>query len=81
MMNYLTVTRYDTAFVVSGVSQFLSAPSTTHWDAVVRILMYLKKSLEKGHLYLNCGHTKVADFSDVDWVRSPVEFLGGNLML
>nr|GFB59449.1 uncharacterized mitochondrial protein AtMg00810-like [Tanacetum cinerariifolium] len=33
-LNYLTVTRPDIAFMVSVVSQFLTAPRTSHWDAV-----------------------------------------------
>jgi len=34
-LNYLTVIRPDIAFVVSVVTQFLSAPMTTYWDATM----------------------------------------------
>ena len=34
-LNYLTVTRSGIAFVVSVVTQFLSAPMTTYWDATM----------------------------------------------
>ena len=37
-LNYLTETRPYIAFVVSVVSQFLSVPRTTHWDAVLQII-------------------------------------------
>ena len=50
-LNYLIVTRSAIAFVVTVVSQFLSAPRTTYWDAVVQILRYLKRLLAKG-LYI-----------------------------
>jgi len=46
--NYLTVTRPDIAFVVSVVSQFLSAPRIIHWEVIMWILRYLNKSLVKG---------------------------------
>ena len=42
-LNYLTIIRPGIAFVVDIVSQFLSAQRTTHWDAVVQFLRYLKK--------------------------------------
>ncbi|GJS02129.1 retrovirus-related pol polyprotein from transposon TNT 1-94 [Tanacetum coccineum] len=32
-LNYLTITHLDIAFLVSVVSQFLTAPRTSHWDA------------------------------------------------
>jgi len=47
-LNYLTVTRPDIAFVVSAMSQFLSALRITNWDEVMQILEHLKKSPEKG---------------------------------
>jgi len=43
-LNYLIVTRLDIAFLVSVVSQFLSSPHTSHWDAVIQILRYLNKA-------------------------------------
>jgi len=65
-LNYLTVTRPDIAFVVSIVSQFLSASRTTHWEALVWILRYLKKNRDKRLLYSNCGYIRVASFSYAD---------------
>ena len=37
-LNYLTVTRPDISFPVSVVSQFMTSPRDSHWEAVVRIL-------------------------------------------
>ncbi|KAJ7982467.1 Retrovirus-related Pol polyprotein from transposon TNT 1-94 [Quillaja saponaria] len=58
-LNYLTVTRPDIAFATSMVSQFLSQPRTSHWNAVISILRYLKTAPGKGLLYKNHGHTLV----------------------
>ena len=52
-LNYLIVSRRDITFALSVVSQFLSALRTTHLEAVVRILRYLKKILGRGLLYSN----------------------------
>ena len=41
---YLTVTRPDISYAVHQVSQYLSAPRSTHYAAVLRILRYLKGS-------------------------------------
>ncbi|XP_043697502.1 secreted RxLR effector protein 161-like [Telopea speciosissima] len=88
-LNYLTVTRPDIAFSVSMVSQFLSSPRTSHWDAVIRILRYLKKAPSRGIVYQDHGHSRVEGFSDADWVGSPTDrrstigyctFVGGNLV-
>ena len=43
-LNYLTVTIPNITFAVSIVNQFLSAPSTTHLEAVMRTLRYSKKA-------------------------------------
>jgi hypothetical protein len=42
---YLTVTRPDIAYAVHLVSQFLSAPRSTHYAAVLRILRYIKGTM------------------------------------
>lgn len=88
-LNYLTVTRFDISFAVSVVSQFLSTPRVPHWDAVIRILRYLKTAPGKGILYQNHGHNEMVGYCDADWAGSPVDrrstsgycvFLGGNLI-
>ncbi|KAL9253581.1 Retrovirus-related Pol polyprotein from transposon RE1-like protein [Drosera capensis] len=69
-LNYLTVTRPNIAYPVSVVSQFMSAPRTTHWHAAVRILRYLKGSPGKGLVYSDQGHNRIAVFTDANILRS-----------
>jgi hypothetical protein len=45
---YLTVTRPDLAYAVHLVSQFMSAPRSTHYAVVLRILKYNKGTLFHG---------------------------------
>lgn len=53
---------------MNKVSQFLQTPLTTHWEAVKRILRYLRGTLSDG-LLLKAAHTlQLIAFSDVDWV-------------
>ena len=88
-LNYLTITRPDISFAVSVVSQFLQSPCTSHWNAVVRILRYVKSAPGKGLLYEDHGHSKVVGYSDADWAGSPSDrrstsgyciLVGGNLV-
>ncbi|RVW33361.1 Retrovirus-related Pol polyprotein from transposon RE2 [Vitis vinifera] len=48
-LNYLTITRPDISFPVSVVSQFLQSPCDSHWDAVIRILRYIKSTPGQGY--------------------------------
>jgi len=88
-LNYLTVTRLDISFPISVVSQFLKSSCEDHWNAVIRILKYIKRSLEKGLLYGSNNHTRVVCYSDADWTRSLSDrrstseyciIIGGNLI-
>jgi len=88
-LNYLTVTRLDISFGVSVISQFLNSPCEDHWNAVIRILKYVKRSSRKGLLYSYNNHTRVVCYSDADWVGSPFDrrstssyyvSIGGNLI-
>ena len=88
-LNYLIITRPDLSFPVSVVSQFLQSPCDSHWDAVIRILRYIKSTPGQGVLYKNRDHTQVVGYTDADWAGSPTDrcstlgyrvFIGGNLM-
>lgn len=43
-LNYLTVTHPDIAYLVSIVSQYISAPTIDYWAAVEQILCFLKQA-------------------------------------
>ena len=63
-------TRLDIAFVVSMVSQFMHSPGRGHFDAVHRILRYLKGNPGRGLLFKNHGHLQVEAYTDANWARS-----------
>ena len=68
---YLTVTRPDISYAVHQVSQYLSAPRSTHYATVMRILRYLKGTLFHGLFYSAQSLLVLHAFSDADWVGDP----------
>ncbi|KAK6120967.1 hypothetical protein DH2020_045294 [Rehmannia glutinosa] len=64
-LNYLTMTRPDISFPVSIVSQFLNSPCDSHWNAVIRIVKYIKGSPGKGLVFTDRGHTNIIGYSDL----------------
>lgn len=55
-LNYLTIIQLDISYAVSVISQFLNAPLVSHWEAMIRIIRYLKKTLSLELLYKLNGH-------------------------
>ena len=81
-LNYLTITRPNISFAVS-------VPRLPHWEAVIRIVRYLKAHPGHGLLYKANGHLQVEAYTNADWAGSPSDrksttgyytFLGGNLI-
>ncbi|KAJ9541585.1 hypothetical protein OSB04_028091 [Centaurea solstitialis] len=64
---YLTVTRPDIAFVVYTVSQFMAAPYSDHYAAVIRILRYLKGTMFHGLHFSSKSSLVLRGFSDSEW--------------
>ena len=65
-LGYLTVTRPDISYAVHQVSQYLSAPRSTPYAAVLRILRYLKGTLFHGLFYFAQFPLVLCAFSDAD---------------
>lgn len=66
-LQYLSFTRPDLSFSVHKVSKFMHNPLDTHWQAVERILWYLKHTISTG-LYLQPSSScNLQAFFDSDW--------------
>ena len=66
-LQYLAFTRPDISFAVNKLSQFMHSPTQTHWQALKRVLRYLKGTLHHG-LFLNRkSPLELSAFSDSDW--------------
>ncbi|XP_026452189.1 uncharacterized protein LOC113352596 [Papaver somniferum] len=66
-LNYLTITRPDISHDVHIVSQFMSAPRSTYYAVVLRILRYLKGTLYQGLQFSSKSDLTLRAYSDSDW--------------
>lgn len=68
------VTRLDLAYAVSVVSRFNNDSGTkdlAHWQAVKRILRYLKGTKDIKLQFLKEENQAIIGYSDVDWTGDP----------
>ncbi|KAF5444723.1 hypothetical protein F2P56_033831, partial [Juglans regia] len=70
-LQYLTITRPDLAYSVNSVSQYLHAPTDAHFQAVKRILRYVKGTLHFGLSFTASSSTTITAYSDADWAGCP----------
>ncbi|RZB42128.1 Retrovirus-related Pol polyprotein from transposon RE2 [Glycine soja] len=70
---YLTITRPDISFAVGVISQFMQSPHVDHWNAVMRILRYIKRAPGQGLLYEDKGNMQVSGYCDADWAGCPID--------
>ncbi|GKA17967.1 retrotransposon protein, putative, ty1-copia subclass [Tanacetum coccineum] len=66
-LQYLTLTRPDISFAVNKVCQYLSKPTNIHWEAVKRILRYIKGTINTGLRIRKSNSTLLSVFTDADW--------------
>jgi hypothetical protein len=66
---YLLFTRPDIAFAVNQLSRFLASPRRVHWLAAVRVLRYLKGTMNLGLCYSGEEESApaIVGYSDADW--------------
>ncbi|XP_028801836.1 uncharacterized protein LOC114757013 [Neltuma alba] len=89
-LQYLTSMRPDIAYSVNKLSQFLSRPTTVHFQGVKRILRYLKGTYHFGLHVKPLNSFWLMAFTDADWATDVDDkksmarlcvYLGGTLVL
>ncbi|XP_028096480.1 uncharacterized protein LOC114296386 [Camellia sinensis] len=70
---YLTVTRPAIAYDVHIVGQFMAAPHSPHYDALICILRYLKGTVFHGLHYSTQSSLQLYTFSDANWAGDPTD--------
>ncbi|GKE80420.1 zinc finger, CCHC-type containing protein, partial [Tanacetum coccineum] len=69
LMYAMTCTRPDIAFAMGKLSRYTSNPSTQHWQAIQRVLKYLKKIMDYRLTY--SGYPLVLEgYIDVSWISN-----------
>ncbi|KAL0302581.1 UNVERIFIED_CONTAM: Retrovirus-related Pol polyprotein from transposon RE2 [Sesamum angustifolium] len=61
---YLGFTRPDISFAVQQLSQFLQVPPTSHWDAALHVLRYLKGTPSTGLFFSSASSSQLTAYSD-----------------
>ena len=64
---YLTMTRPDIAFVVQVLSQFMHSPKTSHMEAVIRVVKYIKGTAGLGLFMPSSKSSELTAYCDSDW--------------
>ncbi|CAN1338667.1 Retrovirus-related Pol polyprotein from transposon TNT 1-94 [Linum perenne] len=67
---YLSHTRPDITYAVGLVSQFMHEPTEEHWEAVLRILRYLKRTPGLGLMFRKHGSRNIELYTDASWASS-----------
>ncbi|GJY34782.1 zinc finger, CCHC-type containing protein [Tanacetum coccineum] len=69
LMYVITCTRSDIAFTVGKLSRYTSNPSTQHWQAIQRVLKYLKKTMDYRLTYT--GYPSVLEgYTNASWISN-----------
>ncbi|CAM8960481.1 unnamed protein product [Rhodiola kirilowii] len=69
LMYAMTSTRPDIAYAVGKLSRYTSNPSTHHWEAIRRVLIYLKGTMNYGLVYV--GFPSVLEgYIDASWITN-----------
>ncbi|GKA84915.1 zinc finger, CCHC-type containing protein [Tanacetum coccineum] len=69
LMYVMTCTRPDIAFAVGKLSRYTSNLGTQHWQAIQRVLKYLKKTMDYRLTYT--GYPSVLEgYTDASWISN-----------
>nr|GEW18775.1 hypothetical protein [Tanacetum cinerariifolium] len=69
LMYAMTCTRPDIAFILEKLSRYTSNPGTQHWQAIQRVLKYLKKTMDYRLVYF--GYPSVLEgYTDASWISN-----------
>src|SRR5438270_8863247 len=68
---YLAATRPDISQPVQILSQFMHAPTTTHYAALLRVLRYLRSTLTRSLFYSSDSSLTLRAYSDAGWADDP----------
>ncbi|KAG8472009.1 hypothetical protein CXB51_036953 [Gossypium anomalum] len=86
-LQYVVITRPDIVFAINRVCQFMHEPLDQHFNAVKRILRYLRNTMDYGLHFTRANSLDLVGYSGADWgtdvddrrsITGFCVFLGGN---
>ncbi|CAM8877602.1 unnamed protein product [Rhodiola kirilowii] len=69
LMYAMTSTRPDIAYAMRKLSRYTSNPSNLHWEAIKRVLKYLKGTMNYGLVYA-CFPSVLEGYTDASWITN-----------
>ena len=72
LMYLMNATRPDIAYSVSRLSRYTSNPAKDHWEALIRVLRYLKYTITYG-LHFTKYPPVLEGYSDANWISDSTE--------
>lgn len=75
LMYLANCSRPDISYAVTKLSRFTSCPDRTHWDALDRVLKYLKGTISLG-LHYERFPAVLEGYSDASWIADTAECKG-----
>ncbi|KAA3466803.1 hypothetical protein EPI10_001869 [Gossypium australe] len=66
-LQYVVLTRPDTAYAINRVCQFMHNPTTTHMVALKRILRYLCRTLDLRIIFRSSARLSLIGYADANW--------------
>jgi len=70
-LQYLTITRPDIAYAVQQICLFMHDPREPHFNALKRILRYIKGTIDHGLHLKKSSTTTLTAYTDADWAGCP----------
>ena len=68
----MNCTRPDIVYAVGRLSRYTSNPNNEHWDALIRVLRYLRYTLNYG-IHYGTYPTMLEGFCDANWISDTNE--------
>ena len=72
LMYITNCTRPDIAYSINKLTRYTNIPAKEHWFALVRVLRYLKHTIEYG-LHYTRHPSFIEEFSDANWIYDSLE--------
>ena len=65
-VQYVTITRQDISYAINKACLFMAYPTTVHWMALKRILLYLKGTPSLGLIFHPSTSLDIQVYTDTD---------------